>query len=1533
MVNDLTYSNDFELPDKNQPSFYRFPQQSNRTGWQPVQTPTILVVPWSYDSFGNYIQDAEIQEVTFSIEETSVARVAGHDHIGVYNPDLNIYKIIFNNGQSVDSKIGRYEKLNDYISESIITDETDVHTLKSGINGKLEIYANTIYYDFSDVEIETVDLKHGWYNFIWTAKYYKRIIKDGILVCIDKSQLQEIRLIYPINHPGDIHAEMQKRTPSFYFDNTKEDKDTVLQFYRPLADTLQDVFDEQTFIRGINWLYTMPAQYLPYLAYLIGVDLPFYNNISKEDNDKIRRRMLKRGAELQRLKGSKLCITELFKVLGFTAEIIKLWSSNDGKRFIAPNEKLPSEYKNLEVTSVDVLQTDPVINDYQIDGFGEIEIPLLYKNNYDKIEVNAFLINKSNNNIETEAYVKFKSIITNSVENYDYLVDELLTKDQNDNYIPCKLFGDITGLSEESRCSLYTDTGYCHRNISKFPDGIIAWDNFVVSDIELFSEEHYGFGVLNPETTELRRTQTNIKYNKKLHNLSINFTKYAEFNNDNTSLFVFVTYLRDKITVPSELSNPKDLRSNRFDVLIKAMDSNLLDSNAYDYVINALFKHKAFHSLLRKISIEYEFEDVYNVSDFCVDGFISPNVSNIIQVPPPVYPDYTYCSEDNGLKSEDINLRNRIINALKEEYNAWVRVHHDSDGNLTHNIPEDKRQKLQSLSNITFEEEDFDGLYNYLGQDRHTYNMVLSRDTSYQLSEIIVGDNWIIGEGHIGIATTYEVLPNINIDDEIVLYVTSINPLTFMCEIDNVTSKFTIYNLNHIKTPEFKVGHIIKTKLRYILYNKQYYFELDTSALIQIKPQCNDGTIDGTIVDGDITVGQYDFVVSAVSDTTNIIATVGGSIIFDNSLYSKMFVGQEISVTISEVIGESVKFEFSDRWAATEQIDTKSKVLDPDALPVLDYCYTGRVKDQIDINIPVITNDIIRNKPCSVGLGDGYYYEDDNNLYYTNEDYLNHINVCSHDFKSMDIEGPALGFPGHRNVSVDHLENDLNVTDLVNENLKFKYKMRPWDYNINECDCPINFNPLNARIDTIYVTIYCDNEQLESQQLVFDEVDLVYAGDGIEPDILPNGIGTISSQTLTHRLYSTFANNLYDEDSYPIDFTSDEIITITDPIYSTANLCNGGNYVDFSDGYPSSIGQFNYDLTGHLETRECSNGDKIIESDIEAEILFNPIRSFAATCDSMIREAGVIIDRMNCKCIKAGCDGYELVVGEDWTIGVDIESASSECLISKYNNRDGTIDFDNDKLEIDQIIDISDDLPSEVITLDGKTDASTGITDPTDVQHIGQYGELYHYYSTVDGDTLTAITETFMPSVWMQDPDGYREKHKIYKRGVYTITTVTYSGYASGELIKIAEDFDQYITFKQVNLTCCDQCEDPNQVICKEDINRFRYVCDHYLVDDLEILVDCNNGWVEPDGDSYWISPGESNPDTFEFINVWGNDAVESDYYETYKLGFVGTSSIIDEEVECFNLNNCSSKPSCFKKVGGSLVPIINDTCPDCSGD
>ena len=58
-------ANDFKQPAGFPPDFFTYPIQSDRPGWLPLWTPTILPVPQVRDANGNRIPWYEIWDVAF----------------------------------------------------------------------------------------------------------------------------------------------------------------------------------------------------------------------------------------------------------------------------------------------------------------------------------------------------------------------------------------------------------------------------------------------------------------------------------------------------------------------------------------------------------------------------------------------------------------------------------------------------------------------------------------------------------------------------------------------------------------------------------------------------------------------------------------------------------------------------------------------------------------------------------------------------------------------------------------------------------------------------------------------------------------------------------------------------------------------------------------------------------------------------------------------------------------------------------------------------------------------------------------------------------------------------------------------------------------------------------------------------------------------------------------------------------------------------------------------------------------------------
>ena len=659
------------LTDRNQPSFVHWPLQNNRTGLQPVNIPMILVVPFARDKATDApIVDSNVSNVKFYIEEApGLVPVAGFQNAGIFVPDferfsrtvsvqeLGAVKIDLTGLPFFDRNTGEPIEFADAEEgdsfEYVLARGLVEHT---GPRDRIEYVLGADYYDLSSFVIPTAELQpYGTYRFSWQCDYYYRVITpEGEIFCIDNSSIRIARFTMAMKHPGEIHQMMIEQTPSIYFDGAPLDQDSLVKFYRPFADALQDMFDEQSLMVGINFIEKIPAQFIPYLAYLIGWDLPYFPG----STDRIRRAVLRNGRRLQQLKGSKRVIRELFELFGFTIDIVNLWYKKSGQSFIGPGEPQADPLEEIEIQ--DVCQTELLLADYSTNGFGNIEIPLLFRPDGD-ITVDAWLVEAD----------------SAAAEQLEGLVDTV-------NIDPEGLMGTV-----------------CPSTVNGFIISQPLEDRVTApftGHAKVLTTQRLG-AVTDVQTKEAPLSQYGVKYDFDKNSLTLTFDHYLAFNN-RYKLFAFATYRRKKLVVPQSL---QDLRSNRFDIqiLLNRITGEAPDSHLLDFLLDFIFKLKAFHSILRKIVFTVNISDVYNVTDFCLGGRVSQSPGTDLgelQTIPPVIPvDPGGCNEDvfkRGFKDSDFALRDEILRGLKAEHAAWKAL----DG--TRDIPADLIPLLDSIQRV-----------------------------------------------------------------------------------------------------------------------------------------------------------------------------------------------------------------------------------------------------------------------------------------------------------------------------------------------------------------------------------------------------------------------------------------------------------------------------------------------------------------------------------------------------------------------------------------------------------------------------------------------------------------------------------------------------------------------------------------------------------------------------------------------------------------------------------------------------------------
>lgn len=678
------------IQDQHQPSFVMWPLQNARTAYRPVYLPVILVVPHVRSANGLPVADSYVWDLSFLIEDApGKARVAGYEYRGIYVPDFERFRVDVDAMSLARRKIDvtgqRFEDAdgNEITYAEALVDPTSymVYTTDMGdLTDKILFKPDADYYDLSIFTIVTNDLTPlGQYIFSWNASYYRRIITaNGELYCIDTSIDRLARKAIVFDHPGVIHQEMLEKTPAFVFEKSY-DEDEHAQFYRPFADALQDLFDESGFLETINHIDHIQAHHIPYLANLLGWDLPYFPGAT----DAMRRRVLRNARRLQALKGSRRAIKDLFDIFGYTIDIINIWYREDGLKFLAPDED-----PDIGLSSETVCRAEPLILDYSTDGFGGLQIPFLYRPDGD-ITLEAWIVKTS-----SPLYAALVAASDDDLEGGACAID-------------------VDGYQVSSLLHGLLPSG-----------GVIGYSQVLLNqDVNGTSARKVGYGPLSEYSAE---------YNSYYNRIDLTFDRYLEFESDER-LFVFATYQRTKIVVPDSM---KDLRSNRFDIrILEKASGEEVNPSVLEFLLNFIHRLKAFHSLLRKIIFTVTLEDVYNVTDFCVGG---DNVqaagldSGEYQVPPAIIPTTLSaegCTEeslDRGFKDEDISYRNRVLAALEAEFQAWKAL----DGRFA--LTDEQRAHYQSLSSVEIptEDGDTDGACSWTsrGQDRKYLDPDLDSD-------------------------------------------------------------------------------------------------------------------------------------------------------------------------------------------------------------------------------------------------------------------------------------------------------------------------------------------------------------------------------------------------------------------------------------------------------------------------------------------------------------------------------------------------------------------------------------------------------------------------------------------------------------------------------------------------------------------------------------------------------------------------------------------------------------------------------------
>ena len=634
-----------ELKSVNYPSFFLFPYHTDRTAWRPFGLPMILVVPHIRDSTGKRDAAAAVSQVRIYISEKGNAPVAGHDHVGIFKPGFEVFSITI---PQLDLEAKRVPpNVMTYLDASGNTTTADLavsiqFTSGSGIIGTIPYLGDAEYYDLSLVTIPTEQLPVNHYILNYEATYNRRIVSDNNeLLCVENHSVTST-YSFLLNHPGEVLLMMVSGMPSLYFGTGSRATDSTVAFLRPFSEPLQDLHDEQNYLKQLNWVYNVAPEHVPYLGFLLGWELPYF----PRSVDGLRKAVLRNIVKLQQLKGSKRAVRELFDLFGFVVNIANVWWTPDGKHFVAPGEALPQE-PQYEIESTPTITTEPLLANFYQDGFGETTVPLSYRPIVKKVTIRAYVVRAGS------AAHNYISNLTNELSSDFALLD----------YSPPSLFTTL-------------DSGV---------SGIESLNGMVGSSTALVDEDGYVSQIAVAGDAPIFRNGLKLDYISNVLNISL--SRHYQFTEDDTRLYVFATYDHDKVTVPTPMAS---LQSNRFDVEIITKDGDQVDPDVVLFLIDFLMSIKAFHSLLRKVLVAIFADDTYLVTDYSVGGRTEQDITTDAgqqQTPPEAIiphanPDCPAIRpEDYGFRRWDIAYRERILAALKIEFDAWKAISLDCAAN------------------------------------------------------------------------------------------------------------------------------------------------------------------------------------------------------------------------------------------------------------------------------------------------------------------------------------------------------------------------------------------------------------------------------------------------------------------------------------------------------------------------------------------------------------------------------------------------------------------------------------------------------------------------------------------------------------------------------------------------------------------------------------------------------------------------------------------------------------------------------------
>ena len=666
----LTWSGTSSLASRVLPSYTLFPNNNDRTAWKPFGYPVVLTIPGRRTKEGLEVAGTLPESLTIRVlGAPDRPFVNGHDHVGERFPEEIVYIKTIDAVELLSLQIDTsiqdfYDSNNNLIVAENVKDGDRMYlTLASGVFDKIVWFQDVDYFDLSNILFETVGLPNGYYSLEYSLNYNQRILtRDGNnIVCVTDNIVPSSCRI-PFNHPGDVLADFVNGLVPIDFSGATLDKEPTIDLFRPVLDSLQDIFDEQGFLQSINWVRDIQFPLVPYLVPTLGWDIPFF----PKSADDLRKAVLLSLAEIQKTRGSITAINRLFNLFGFTVLVNNLYFIPGATTYTKNDTIGPDEYPDFTLETDGVV--DPLLVATEVDGFGQSIIPLVYRpQSLDGVD--PFKSNKDSGSVTIHSFLVAKdSVAENQIRDYLTTNGSIGPLTGSVNSVDSSGFATTDDLVEIEQ--LTRAEGLINYSLMRMANGIVA-SSMIVGD---------GGPISTVNAT--------MDIEKNL--ISLSYDRYVEF--DGTSVVYSVAvYERIKINLPAALENR---RSNYFDVQILSKIDNLLptDASILGFLLDFIYRVKAAHSLLRAFRYLSVFEETYMVGDWCVGYDVTQRFdvdAGVQQVPPAVIPYFPSGScidsplELSGFKSEDYAYRTHVINGATAEYEAYQLL---SERDFTHSI-------------------------------------------------------------------------------------------------------------------------------------------------------------------------------------------------------------------------------------------------------------------------------------------------------------------------------------------------------------------------------------------------------------------------------------------------------------------------------------------------------------------------------------------------------------------------------------------------------------------------------------------------------------------------------------------------------------------------------------------------------------------------------------------------------------------------------------------------------------------------------